>query len=317
MRTNLDRKPSVPHNGEMENSNPKNTTYNNTDLPAGKPSFVSIVHDSSKSSTNTSQPAKPRIVSLIDQDLISIDDATKVLSVKLKEIDSMGNMYLICRNEGFMDVEIHHIGGLWIWIQFPTSDACVAFQSKESIKAWDFMQSHSGKYVLFGDMNEVRSEQERRGSIFSRNKVDVSNSFIDNAGLIGLPIGVYMFTWMNKAGSKLSKLDRFLISEEVLSFLHDIKVTSLDPLWSDHTPILLDCNKCDFGLVPFKLYHSWFTREELKPKIKQWVAITKSHEDTSKQVVMKDLRIPDEKIDVGLALSDDHDARIKLLPPSG
>ncbi|GJW58702.1 hypothetical protein Tco_0105433 [Tanacetum coccineum] len=136
MRPNLDLKPRVPHNGYMENSNlnPKNTTYKNTDLPAGKPSFVSIVHGSPKSSTNTSQPAKPRTVSLIDQDPIDIDDATQFLLVKLKEIDSMGNMYLICRNEAFVDVKIHHIGGVWIWIQFLTSDACVAFQSKESLK---------------------------------------------------------------------------------------------------------------------------------------------------------------------------------------
>ncbi|GJX62448.1 hypothetical protein Tco_0295348 [Tanacetum coccineum] len=91
MRPNLDLKPRVPHNGYMENSNlnPKNTTYKNTDLPAGKPSFVSIVHGSPKSSTNTSQPAKPRTVSLIDQDPIDIDDATQFLLVKLKEIDSM------------------------------------------------------------------------------------------------------------------------------------------------------------------------------------------------------------------------------------
>ncbi|GJW58701.1 RNA-directed DNA polymerase, eukaryota, reverse transcriptase zinc-binding domain protein [Tanacetum coccineum] len=209
-------------------------------------------------------------------------------------------------------------------------------------KVWDFMQSYSGKYVLFGDMNEVRSKQERRGSIFSRNEAGVFNSFINNAVRIDLPMGVRMFTWMNKARSKLSKLDRFLISEEVLSLLPDIKITSLDRLWSDHTLILLHCNKCDFGPVPFKIYHSWFTREgidevitfefnnlanptigrklifheklkELKPKIKQWVSITKSNKHTRKHVVMKDLRILYDKIDAGLALSDDRDARIKLL----
>ncbi|GJY77876.1 RNA-directed DNA polymerase, eukaryota, reverse transcriptase zinc-binding domain protein [Tanacetum coccineum] len=206
----------------------------------------------------------------------------------------------------------------------------------------DFIQSQSGKYVLFGDMNEVQSEQKCRGSIFSRNEADVFNSFINNVGLIDLPMGGHKFTWMNKARSKLSKLDIFLISKEVLSLLLNIKIISLDRLWSDHTPILLRCNKCDFGLVLFKIYHSWFTREgieeviisefnnlanlavgrkllfheklkELKPKIKQWVAITKSNEDTYKQVVMKDLRILDDKIDVGLALSDDRDARIKIL----
>ncbi|GJT60696.1 RNA-directed DNA polymerase, eukaryota, reverse transcriptase zinc-binding domain protein [Tanacetum coccineum] len=209
-------------------------------------------------------------------------------------------------------------------------------------KVLNFLQSHSGKYILFGDMNEVRSEQERRGSIFPHNKADVFNSFINNTGFIDLPMGGHMFTWTNKAGSKLSKLDKFLISKEVVSLLPDIKITSLDRLWSDHSPILLHCTKCDFGPIPFKFYHSWFNREcinevisskfnnlanptdgrklifheklqALKPKIKHWVATTKSNEDSHKQVLLKDLSVLDEKIDVGLAYSNNREMRIKLL----
>ncbi|GKC69378.1 RNA-directed DNA polymerase, eukaryota, reverse transcriptase zinc-binding domain protein [Tanacetum coccineum] len=76
----------------------------------------------------------------------------------------------------------------------------------------DFMQSHSGKYILFGDMNEVREENERLGSIFSRADADIFNHFISRTALIDLPMGGHAFTWMNKAGTKLSKLDRFLIA---------------------------------------------------------------------------------------------------------
>ncbi|PWA43943.1 RNA-directed DNA polymerase, eukaryota, Reverse transcriptase zinc-binding domain protein [Artemisia annua] len=39
-------------------------------------------------------------------------------------------------------------------------------------RVWVFMQSHRGKYMLFGDMNEVRDEQELYGSIFSRNEAN-------------------------------------------------------------------------------------------------------------------------------------------------
>ena len=67
-------------------------------------------------------------------------------------------------------------------------------------RVWEFIQSHSGKYVLFGDMNKVRSEQECYGSIFfSQNEAEVFNSFINNVGLIDLPLGDHSFTWMNKA----------------------------------------------------------------------------------------------------------------------
>ncbi|GKA39817.1 RNA-directed DNA polymerase, eukaryota, reverse transcriptase zinc-binding domain protein [Tanacetum coccineum] len=88
-------------------------------------------------------------------------------------------------------------------------------------------------------MNVVRNENKRSGSLFSRQDADNFNSFIDKSGLINLPLGGRLFTWMNKAGTKLSKLDRFLISEEVAKALLDVRVTAIDHLWSDHNPILL------------------------------------------------------------------------------
>ncbi|GJZ69740.1 RNA-directed DNA polymerase, eukaryota, reverse transcriptase zinc-binding domain protein [Tanacetum coccineum] len=136
----------------------------------------------------------------------------------------------------------------------------------------DFMQSHRGKYVLFGDMNEVLDEHERYDSIFSRSEADIFNTFIKDTGLIDLPLGGRLFTWMNKAGTKLSKLDRFLFSEDVLEALPDIRVTDLDKLWSDHNPILLHCNKSDYGPIPVKIYHSWFLREDFDSVITQELA---------------------------------------------
>ncbi|GKA47987.1 RNA-directed DNA polymerase, eukaryota, reverse transcriptase zinc-binding domain protein [Tanacetum coccineum] len=115
-------------------------------------------------------------------------------------------------------------------------------------RVWDLMQSHRGKYVLFGNMNEVRNGQERHGSIFSRNEVDVFNSFSNTAVLIDLPMGGRSFTWMKKSGNKISKMDRFWTFKDVLNSLPDICVTALDRLWPNHNPILLHCNKFDFGL---------------------------------------------------------------------
>ncbi|GJY03743.1 RNA-directed DNA polymerase, eukaryota, reverse transcriptase zinc-binding domain protein, partial [Tanacetum coccineum] len=84
-------------------------------------------------------------------------------------------------------------------------------------------------------------------------KADNFNAFIDSSGLIDLPIGGCYYTWMNKAGTKLSKLDRFLISDDILEAIPDIRITALDRLWSDHTPILFHVEKSNFGLFPFKL----------------------------------------------------------------
>ncbi|GJV14448.1 reverse transcriptase domain-containing protein [Tanacetum coccineum] len=47
-------------------------------------------------------------LSLSDNDLIKVEDTSTVLLAKVKEVDSISNMYGICRNEGFTDVSIHY-----------------------------------------------------------------------------------------------------------------------------------------------------------------------------------------------------------------
>nr|GFB01708.1 RNA-directed DNA polymerase, eukaryota, reverse transcriptase zinc-binding domain protein [Tanacetum cinerariifolium] len=63
---------------------------------------------------------------------------------------------------------------------------------------------HTGKVILFGDFNEVRNDSERFGSIFSSGDAAIFNYFIQESGLIDLPMGGRSFTWMNKVGSKYS-----------------------------------------------------------------------------------------------------------------
>ncbi|GKB89957.1 RNA-directed DNA polymerase, eukaryota, reverse transcriptase zinc-binding domain protein [Tanacetum coccineum] len=86
------------------------------------------------------------------------------------------------------------------------------------------------EWFSFGDMNVVHNENERSGSLFSRQNANNFNSFIDNYGLIDLPLCGRLFTWMNKDGTKLSKIDRFLILKEVAEALPDVRVTAIDRL---------------------------------------------------------------------------------------
>nr|GFA59785.1 RNA-directed DNA polymerase, eukaryota [Tanacetum cinerariifolium] len=50
---------------------------------------------------------------------------------------------------------------------------------------------------------------------------------------------------MNKHGTKMSKLDRFLISDGVLNFHPHLQVSVLDKIWSDHNLIFLHCCASD------------------------------------------------------------------------
>ncbi|XP_071689159.1 uncharacterized protein [Rutidosis leptorrhynchoides] len=121
-----------------------------------------------------------------------------------------------------------------------------------------------GPFVLIGDMNEVRNECDRMGSVFNRNEVDVFNSFITDSDLFEVPLCGRQFTWMNKPGSKMSYIDRALVSENVLSIFPDLRLTSMERGWSDHTPMLLHNLKIDFGPTPFKFYHSWMQYDDLE-----------------------------------------------------
>ncbi|GJU19408.1 RNA-directed DNA polymerase, eukaryota, reverse transcriptase zinc-binding domain protein [Tanacetum coccineum] len=206
----------------------------------------------------------------------------------------------------------------------------------------DFMHHHNGSYIMFGDMNAVRNEQERVGSIFNNIEADYFNSFIDATGLVDLPIGGRCFTWMNKAGTKLSKLDRFLISEDVIDLLPDIRITALDRIWSDHNPILLHVDKIDFGPSPFKLYNSWLLRDGfddliksewdsldsnnfgfpikchekfriLKAKIRQWNNNNKTMERNRKATALEELSSIQKKIDEGFASPSDTENCLNLL----
>jgi hypothetical protein len=117
----------------------------------------------------------------------------------------------------------------------------------------DFISNNHGRYIIYGDFNKVHIEAERCGSIFSHSDAQSFNSFIDRSDLIEIPMSGRLYTWMNKTGSKLCKLDRFLLSVNVISVCPDLKATVLDKLWSDHNPILLHVDKTDFGPIPFKL----------------------------------------------------------------
>nr|GEW87764.1 RNA-directed DNA polymerase, eukaryota, reverse transcriptase zinc-binding domain protein [Tanacetum cinerariifolium] len=94
-----------------------------------------------------------------------------------------------------------------------------------------FIQQHQGRYVVFGDLNEVRDESKRVGTNFSRSEAHLFNSFVDDSGLKEMAMGGKLFTWMNKSGTKMSKLDWFLLSEEVLDENIDLKCNTPKPVY--------------------------------------------------------------------------------------
>ncbi|GKF86559.1 RNA-directed DNA polymerase, eukaryota, partial [Tanacetum coccineum] len=107
-----------------------------------------------------------------------------------------------------------------------------------------------GDVIIMGDFNEVRCQEERFGSIFNSQGAAAFNNFISLGGLVEVSSGGYSFTWSHKSASKMSKLDRFLISDSLLRSCPNISALILDRFLSDHRPILLRESHFDYGPTP-------------------------------------------------------------------
>ncbi|GJR45913.1 RNA-directed DNA polymerase, eukaryota [Tanacetum coccineum] len=128
---------------------------------------------------------------------------------------------------------------------------------------WTYLSSlidrWKGESIVMGDFNKVRRMEEHWGSSFDMYGARAFNNFISNSGLVDIQLEGYSFTWAHPSATKMSKLDRFLVTDGLLSLFPHISAVCLDRHLSDHRPILLREVITDYGATPFRLYHSWFS----------------------------------------------------------
>ncbi|GJW17162.1 RNA-directed DNA polymerase, eukaryota [Tanacetum coccineum] len=186
----------------------------------------------------------------------------------------------------------------------------------------------NGEYMILGDFNEVRSEYERFGTNFNALGANAFNHFITRLGLVDLPLEGYSYTWTHKSASKMSKLDRFLVSEGMVAIFPSLSAICLERHLSDHRPILMRELNVDYGPIPFRIYHSWFSKvsfdtlveetwkssipkevndiislkkkfQVLKSAIKQWCKEEKRRSNSSKSSIQSRLTDLDKMFDQG------------------
>nr|GEU31451.1 RNA-directed DNA polymerase, eukaryota [Tanacetum cinerariifolium] len=197
---------------------------------------------------------------------------------------------------------------------------------------WDYlslvMSKCKGEVVIMGNFNEVRNKSKRYGTLFNRHGTNVFNRFISNAGLEEVPLEGCSSTWCHRSATKMSKLDRFLISDSLLCSCPNISSITLDRYLSDHRPILMREMYYDYGLVPFRFFHYWFEVDcfdkfikdswkdapiiesnalvrmmkklkYLKEKIRMWSKLNKEKSHKSKRSLLAKLADCDAIIDKG------------------
>nr|GEW32371.1 RNA-directed DNA polymerase, eukaryota, reverse transcriptase zinc-binding domain protein [Tanacetum cinerariifolium] len=118
---------------------------------------------------------------------------------------------------------------------------------------WDYisvlLNCLNCKTIVMGDFNEVRSSEKRRGSCFNPYSARRFDHFIHNSGLVDIKLEGYTFTWSHPLATKMSKLNRFLVSDGIYNLFPSITAICLDRHISDHRPILLGSTWFDLAGV--------------------------------------------------------------------
>ena len=94
---------------------------------------------------------------------------------------------------------------------------------------------------------------------------------IDDLDLRDLPLQGGPFTWSGGLNNQaMSRLDRFLVSEDWEgNFNGVVQCTLLRPMFN-HFPILLDGGGVRRGPVPFRFENMWLKEEGFKDLLKGW-----------------------------------------------
>ncbi|KAJ0495115.1 putative RNA-directed DNA polymerase [Helianthus annuus] len=188
----------------------------------------------------------------------------------------------------------------------------------------DLRQSTQGFWVLFGDFNAVRFQEDRKNSVFDVASSNDFNDFIYASDLHEFLMKGRKFTFCKGKGSnpKLSKIDRFLVCHGFMERWSDACLLALPRFLSDHSPLVLAIDPIDYGPIPFRVFNSWIDKgsladvvksasdsfsftgnpdlylakklQHLKKAIKAWAMVTKNKEEELKDSLISDLCNLDE-----------------------
>ncbi|GKV31169.1 hypothetical protein SLEP1_g39893 [Rubroshorea leprosula] len=123
------------------------------------------------------------------------------------------------------------------------------------------------KETIEGDFNAVRRVNERAGCNMTSSEMREFDDFIHNSKLIDLPLVGRKYTWYSSNGQYMSRIDRFLLSEEWMTKWSNVKQWGMKRSVSDHCPILLKNELVDWGPKPFKFYDAWLEHPGCKETI--------------------------------------------------
>jgi len=130
-------------------------------------------------------------------------------------------------------------------------------------------------WIVGGDFNLIKSLEEKRGGLRRMDTdMEMFGDMIRDQRLVDIQTINGNHTWNNQRGGAnqiASRLDRFLISEQIMMKDVFIEATILPVAGSDHWPIKLEIDlKQRPNNKPFRFEAFWLRNEELIEKLEEW-----------------------------------------------
>ncbi|KAL4271167.1 hypothetical protein GQ457_13G010790 [Hibiscus cannabinus] len=133
----------------------------------------------------------------------------------------------------------------------------------------DLISSYNIPWILGGDFNVFLHLDEKIGFSYNNASIGIFNEFVHNVRGIDLPLKGGSFTWCNNRDPPtFVRLDRFLVTVEILLAYPSLSQILLTKALSDHNAILLQSASQNWGPKPFKFFNHWFVKHGLDDLVK-------------------------------------------------
>nr|GEV94330.1 RNA-directed DNA polymerase, eukaryota, reverse transcriptase zinc-binding domain protein [Tanacetum cinerariifolium] len=292
------------HNGEKQ----KDDKGNNGNFNSVAHVLKGVSH-SNGDTTNTP--------SLVTRDeCVNQEDYSFCLNGKVKEFGSLSNLKVVLGNEGFNEIEIRYLGGLWVMLVFRSVCGKEKFKGKtfwvraKEVPGWSLEfeeqldEDSEPEDDIFGGVDKPNTDKARKSLKMKMwfqirclmmevlNLLLLRILVVIKAGLEEIPLGGCSFTWCHKSRSKMSKLDQFLASESLLSVCPTLSSITLDRFLLDHWPILLRESTYDYGPSQFRFFKYWAEVDGFEKLIVETWSDTAAYKgNASEEVIYKRLEI--------------------------
>lgn len=133
-----------------------------------------------------------------------------------------------------------------------------------------------GCWIMGGDFNSIVIKEERKWVRDGRRELEMDefNVFIEDMDLVDVHSLNGVFTWFNSAGSSMSRLDRFLLLDKVVSNWKIVVQIVGQRDISDHCLVWLKASNFNWDPESFKFFNYWLSHKDFHSFVdKAWSSL--------------------------------------------